>query len=73
MTDDAVKIIANGGRDTDESQRVLSRWMFQYTPAREIVQDHMHGRVLNACAGQTRFQHTDKIIRKSNEGVCDGS
>lgn len=57
------EIVSNGGRDTDGSPRMLSRWTFQYTPARRIVEREMHGRVLNACAGRTKLNHDDEIIR----------
>jgi len=57
------EIISNGGRNADGSARMLSRWTFEYEPARSIVEEHMHGRVLNACAGKTKLQHDDEIVR----------
>ena len=57
------EIISNGGRNADGSARMLSRWTFDYEPARSIVEEHMHGRVLNACAGKTKLQHDDEIVR----------
>jgi len=57
------EIVSNGGRDADGSARMLSRWTFQYTPAREIVDRHAHGRVLNACAGKTKLDHDEEIVR----------
>jgi hypothetical protein len=42
---------------------MLSRWTFQYTPAAEIVHEHIHGRVLNACAGRTKLDYGGEIVR----------
>ncbi len=61
--EDPTGIESNGGRDSDGSARMLSRWTFEYTPARDIVREHMGGRVLNACAGKTKLQHDGEIIR----------
>jgi len=61
--DGGVEVESNGGRDADGSARMLSRWTFEYTPARNIVREWMHGRVLNACAGKTRLQHDGEIVR----------
>lgn len=62
-TDGGVDIVSNGGRNSDGTARMLSRWTFQYEPAREIVREHMNGRVLNACAGKTKLQHDGEIVR----------
>lgn len=56
-------VVSNGGRDTDGSARMLSRWTFQYTPARSFVEKRLEGRVLNACAGQTKLNHDGEIVR----------
>lgn len=63
MTEKPTQIIPNGGRDRDGSHRTFGRWSFQYTPAREFVEDRLHGRVLNACAGKTVLEHDDEILR----------
>lgn len=74
MTDDAhfgsgtareevTEIISNGGRDADGTARMLGRWTFEYTPARSIVEEHLAGRVLNACAGKTALNHDGEIHR----------
>jgi len=60
---DVDSIVSNGGRDPDGSARMLSRWTFGYTPAREIVQEYLSGRVLNACAGRTKLNHEGEIVR----------
>lgn len=57
------EIVSNGGRDTDGSARMLSRWTFAYAPARKLVRKHMTGRVLNACAGKTVLDHDGEIVR----------
>jgi len=46
-------VVSNGGRDTDGSARMLSRWTFDYTPAQRIVREYLGGKVLNACACET--------------------
>ncbi|MFC7202881.1 hypothetical protein ACFQJC_05090 [Haloferax namakaokahaiae] len=56
-------IVANGGRNRDGSPRMLSRWTFEYSPAREFVEGYLDGRVLNACAGKTKLTHDGEIIR----------
>lgn len=56
-------IISNGGRDADGTPRMPNRWTFQYTPIRRVVEQHLHGRVLNACAGKTRLKHDGEIVR----------
>lgn len=56
-------IVSNGGSDPDGSARMLSRWTFDYTPARNLVREYMHGRTLNACAGKTVLDHDDEIVR----------
>ncbi|WP_248515968.1 hypothetical protein [Salinarchaeum laminariae] len=55
--------VSNGGRDRDGSPRMLSRWTFQYTPARQFVERRLEGRVLNACAGKTKLNHDGEIVR----------
>jgi len=61
--EDPTETVSNGGRDADGSARMLSRWTFQYTPAREIVEEYLSGRVLNACAGKTELEHDGEIVR----------
>lgn len=61
--EDVTDIVSNGGRDADGSARMLSRWTFQYTPCRRFVEKRLKGRVLNACAGQTKLNHAGEIVR----------
>jgi hypothetical protein len=42
---------------------MLSRWNFEYEPARSIVEEYTSGRTLNACAGKTKLQHDAEIVR----------
>lgn len=58
-----METIANGGRERDGTPRTLGRWTFEYTPARLLVEEHMAGRVLNACAGKTKLDHDGEIVR----------
>jgi len=61
--EDPTDIVSNGGRNRDGSPRMLSRWTFQYAPAREIVEKYLTGRVLNACAGETKLNYDGEIVR----------
>lgn len=63
MSESSVEIISNGGRNADGSARMLGRWTFQYSAARDIVREEIQGRVLNACAGKTQLQHDGEIVR----------
>ncbi len=65
------EIVSNGGRDTDGSPRMLSRWTFQYTPARKFVEKRLEGRVLNACAGRTKLNHDGEIVRNDLNPEAD--
>jgi hypothetical protein len=62
-TIDNPEIKSNGGRDSDGSASMLGRWTFEYTPARNILREEMHGRTLNACAGKTELNHDSEIVR----------
>jgi hypothetical protein len=62
-TEAVTDVVSNGGRDRDGNARMLSRWTFGYEPARSIVEEHLAGRVLNACAGKTHLNHDDDIVR----------
>jgi len=56
-------VIENGGRNADGSPRTLGRWTFEYSPARDFVEERLEGRVLNACSGKTKLSHDEKIFR----------
>jgi hypothetical protein len=53
--------VANGGTHADGKKRIFGRWTFQYRPAREFVEQRLHGRVLNACAGKVNLDHDDVV------------
>jgi hypothetical protein len=55
--------IANGGTARDGTKQIFGRWSFQYPRAREWVEERLHGRVLNACAGKTHLSHDGEIVR----------
>lgn len=57
------KTVRNGGTNRDGSKRVFGRWTFEYTPAREFVEERLSGRVLNACAGKCYLEHDGEIVR----------
>jgi hypothetical protein len=42
---------------------VFGRWTFEYSPAREFVENRLSGRVLNACAGREQLEHEGEIVR----------
>ena len=63
LSEPVTDIVSNGGRDADGSARMLSRWTFEYTPARRFVEKRLQGRVLNACAGKTKLNHDGEIVR----------
>ncbi len=58
---EVTEITPNGGTNPDGSKRVFGRWTFEYPPAREFVERHLHGRVLNACAGKTKLSAPQKV------------
>lgn len=53
-----------GGREPDGSASAIGRWTFRTKIVRDVVEDALEGRVLNACAGQTALTHGGgEIIR----------
>lgn len=54
-----------GGREKDGSPTYIGPWTFRCGMVRRVVEDAMHGRVLNACAGKTRLSShaADEIVR----------
>lgn len=40
-----------------------NRWTFASDKIRTWVEDRLEGRVLNACAGRTKLEHDDEVIR----------
>lgn len=52
MIDKTVEI---GGKEPNGKPACIGRWTFQTRKVREELLDKLHGRVLNACAGQTHL------------------
>jgi len=53
-----------GGRDPDGSPSFLGEWTFDTWEVREVVEDALQGRVLNATAGKTELRHgSGEIVR----------
>lgn len=44
----------------------FSKWTFESSKMKTWAEEHLSGRVLNACAGKTRLNHTDEIIRNDS-------
>lgn len=65
-TDVPVYLHRLGGRDTDGSQSVLTRWTFEAEQVRSVVEDHLSGSVLNATAGKTQLNHDDVVRNDIN-------
>lgn len=40
-----------------------NKWTFQSDKIRKWVESHLEGKVLNACCGKTKINHTGEIIR----------
>lgn len=45
-----------GGKEPDGKPTRLGKWTFATKMVRDVVLDHVDGRVLNACAGQTKLK-----------------
>lgn len=45
-----------GGKEPDGKPTRIGKWTFATKMVRDVVLDAIHGRVLNACAGQTRLE-----------------
>ena len=60
-----------GGKDRNGEPVRIDRWTFSVAPVRDVVLDHIHGRVLNACAGKTKLQKRGcEIVRNDlNEEI----
>lgn len=54
-----------GGSEPDGTPTYIGPWTFKTGMVRRVVEDAMHGRVLNACAGKTHLskEAADQIIR----------
>lgn len=45
-----------GGKEPDGKPTRIGKWTFATKMVRDVVLDAVHGRVLNACAGQTKLE-----------------
>lgn len=45
-----------GGKEPDGKPTRIGKWTFSTKMVRDIALDHVHGRVLNACAGKTELE-----------------
>jgi hypothetical protein len=55
-----------GGKEPDGKPSRIGKWTFSTKVVRQVVLEHLEGRVLNACAGKTRLNSTfktDEIVR----------
>ncbi|RLM94358.1 hypothetical protein [Haloarcula sp. Atlit-7R] len=76
-----VDIHSVGGREPDGSPAAVSKWTFETSAIRTIVEDAIQGRTLNACAGETHLTSgTGTIIRNDlnperpaeyHQDICD--
>lgn len=55
-------VTAIGGKEPDGKPAALGRWTFQTQAIRNVVLDHLEGRVLNAFAGETRLDEYKRGI-----------
>lgn len=51
-----------GGKEPDGTPTRVGKWTFATKMIRDVVIDAIHGRVLNACAGQTRLDEHKRGI-----------
>ena len=52
---DPEQVAAIGGKEPDGKPAAIGRWTFQTQAVRNVLLDHLEGRVLNAFAGETRL------------------
>ena len=45
-----------GGKEPDGKPTRIGKWTFSTKMVRDVVLDHVDGRVLNACAGETKLE-----------------
>jgi hypothetical protein len=58
-----ISVHTMGGRDREDRPNFIGRWTFQPRPIRDLVEDALEGRVLNATAGKTRLDHDQVVVR----------
>lgn len=67
----ALGAAADARKDGDRSEDIEmsywtvqpNRWTFESDKIRRWVEQRVHGRVLNACAGKTELEHGDEVVR----------
>lgn len=62
-----IELVPVGGRNADGSPAAISKWTFETDLVRDRVCDHLSGRVLNACAGQTMLP-VSEVVRNDING-----
>lgn len=61
-----------GGKEPDGKPTRIGKWTFATKMVRDIVLDHVHGRCLNACAGQTKLQKREvEFVRNDIDESVD--
>jgi len=65
-----------GGKEPDGKPTRIGKWTFATKMVRDIVLDHVHGRVLNACAGQTKlgeYKRGCEFVRNDIDSSIDAN
>lgn len=71
----AKQTLTFGSEDPSVTTRFIpcqrfTRWTFEAKAIRSWVEHHIDGRVLNACAGKSKLDHDDEVIRNDiNEKI----
>jgi len=63
-----------GGKEPDGKPTRLGKWTFATKMVRDVVIDHIEGRVLNACAGETKlatYTHGYEFVRNDLDESVD--
>lgn len=61
-----IDIHSIGGRESDGSPAAVSKWTFETSTIRNIVEDAIRGRTLNACAGETYLTNGEGTIVRND-------
>lgn len=62
-----VEVHTVGGRESDGTPAAIGKWTFETSAVRNVVEDLLSGRVLNACAGRTHLRHGDGTIIRNDK------
>lgn len=68
---ETVERINIGGRFPDGSPVYLTPWTFEVPQIRDEINEHLSGRILNACAGKTRVEHDGPVVRNDIDPARD--